>query len=121
MADKVENFYFRMTENEYQELKDKAYKRGISVSEYLRQAAIYNRGDSDACCKDEFILKREYVNELSRLNYEINRVGNNINQIVKDYNSEFYNYADKHKLAELLNEIISLEKSIISMEEKLWQ
>lgn len=122
MADKVENFYFRMTEEEYKKLKENASQKGISVSEYIRQVAIHGiHGNASVLNKDDYMLKRQYVQECNHLNYEINRVGNNINQIVKDYNSEFYSYADKKKLTELLNKIISLEEKVISMEEFLWQ
>ena len=61
MADKVENFYFRMTEEEYKKLKENASQKGISVSEYIRQVAIH--GNASVLNKDDYMLKRQYVQE----------------------------------------------------------
>lgn len=118
MSEKVERFNFRMTASELENLKINAKQRGISVSAYIRDTAVYKNSITS---KEEFVIKKEYLNEIRRLIYEINRIGNNINQIVKSYNSEFYDYSDKEKLNAFLNEIIKIEKDILDMEERLWQ
>lgn len=119
MAEKIRTFEFRMSDKEFEQLKSNAKQRGISISAYIRETAIHQNGIVKN--RNDFMLKKEFIQECNRLNYEINRVGNNINQIVKDYNSEFYSYSEKEKLKSLLNEIIELEKNITNMEKKLWQ
>lgn len=49
--------------------------------------------------------KKERRMELQRLTFEINKIGVNINQIVKNNNSKFYSEGDKEKLGFLLYEI----------------
>lgn len=113
------SFIFRMTTKEFEQLKHNARQRGISVSAYIRDTALHQ--NSITKDKEGFALKRKYIQECNNLNYEINRVGNNINQIVKDYNSEFYSYSEKEQLKLLLNKIIELQKNVIDTGECLWQ
>lgn len=62
---------FRVTENEMSYIKDKADYSGLSVSEYCRKAII-----------DCVVVKRE-MGDVIKVLQELNRIGNNINQIAK--------------------------------------
>lgn len=43
-----------------------------------------------------------------QLVYEVNAIGKNVNQIVHNFNSEFYNEFEKKKLFALLNKLMEL-------------
>lgn len=48
--------------------------------------------------KESFLLEKNLV-------YEMNRIGNNINQIVKNHNAHFYSEKDKRELFYLMREL----------------
>ncbi len=88
----------RFTQNEYNELKEKATQFDMTLSDYIRTTLL---------------SKREKVRPSKcdkRLLYEINRIGNNLNQIAKHCNT--IGTIDKFALKELvdiekkLNEIL---------------
>ena len=58
--------------------------------------------------------KIEQKIELQRLTFEINKIGVNINQIVKNNNSKFYSESDKEKLNFLIYEVIEKLENIKS-------
>ena len=53
--------------------------------------------------------------EMQKLIYEINKIGVNINQIVKDHNSKIYSIGDKEKLNFLLEQVIEKLENIKNM------
>lgn len=52
--------------------------------------------------------------EIMRLRNEINKIGVNINQIVKNNNSHIYKTEEKRRLENYLEEVVLLQKTIIS-------
>ena len=64
----------RFTDDEYNQLKTKADELGISLSTYIRKKTLGNRGKISSKCDKELL-------------YEINRIGNNLNQIAKHCNT----------------------------------
>ena len=81
------NKIFRLSESEVQLLKEKASANGITESEYIRLMISQKPNDYPEIRK----LLKEAINE-------INHIGININQIVKNNNSTFYQKEDKIKL-----------------------
>lgn len=81
--------------------REKEKKSGLDdESKYIRYL-IRNRPSADP----------EIKKTLSNLVFEINKIGVNINQITKDYNSLFYEESDKKKLEALLKQVkFSFEK-----------
>ena len=63
----------RFTEDEYNKLKTKADELGISLSTYIRKKALGNRERISSKCNKELL-------------YEMNRIGNNLNQIARHCN-----------------------------------
>lgn len=87
----------------------------------LKQSKIYgvNRSALVRRIIDEFMIKnkerflsREELLALRNVTNEINKIGININQIVHDYNSGFYNEKDKIRLCEYLDMTEQLLASI---------
>ena len=64
----------RFTDDEYNELKAKADELDIPLSTYIRKKVLGNREKILTKCNKELL-------------YEINRIGNNLNQIAKHCNT----------------------------------
>ena len=99
MNDKVytTNLIVRMTDKEKREVARAASKRGISMSELVRTCVLK---PPEVSRKEFNILKR-------MINYEIRKIGVNVNQIAKKYNE--YSYVEPSlDLLSKLNQIIEL-------------
>ncbi len=86
----------RLTQNEYDSLNRAARRSGLNVSTYLRNMV-----------KDIPSIDPEFKKQLNILINEVNYIGHNINQIVKNNNSGLYSDIDKSRLMEymrILNE-----------------
>lgn len=88
------NKLFRLSESEAQLLKEKATANGMSESEYIRLMISQKPNDYPEIRK----LLKEAINE-------INHIGININQIVKNNNSTFYQKEDKIKLTAYMQRV----------------
>lgn len=94
------NFRIREDQVLYMESQCKTY--GINSSEYIRRLIDKDMGNSvPNRSKEAFLIHKQMV-------YEINRIGNNINQIVKNVNMHYYTEYEKKKLFALMNKIIEL-------------
>lgn len=85
-------FEIRLFDEEVEILEDKAKAQGLSKTEYIREIILYSE------------VKESRRNILSdtkfmKLLYEINRIGNNINQIA--YNSNLIKSTGKQEIKEL--------------------
>lgn len=93
---------FRVTEEEYQTILKRTKQAGIyrnNVSEYVRRQIL----------GEEYPYVRERL--LRRMNYEIRKIGVNINQITARNNSRLYLDSDKKQLTEDLEELKELFRS----------
>lgn len=87
---------FRITEQEYERIKKKTRDAGIrrdNVSEYVRRQVL----------GDEYPYVKERL--LRQMNYQIRKIGVNINQITKRNNSELYFDSDKKQLFQDMEEL----------------
>lgn len=71
----------RLTEDEYNLLTQLASERGITVSELVRRKLFRQRLPQPSPLK---LLSK--VKECKRLSYELNRIGNNLNQVARMVN-----------------------------------
>lgn len=67
----------RLTSNEKALIKKYAKKDGLSVSDYIKRTALK---------QVVFSNRLEYTSDLRTLNFEIHKIGNNINQLAKHVN-----------------------------------
>jgi N-acetylneuraminic acid mutarotase len=86
----------RISYNEKAEIYKRAKISGISTSEYIRKMLLHGK-----------VINRS---ELSELLYEINHIGNNINQAVKLMNT--YLDVSEHDYNYIYNEFLSV-KSLV--------
>ena len=90
----IKRYSLRMTEDEYEQIKSKAFESHLSMNEYIKKSA-----------RGKVIIVVEGLRDLT---IEIKRIGTNINQIAKNINAG--------------NNLTEIEKEILlSEEKKLWQ
>ena len=100
--DKSIHINIRITLQQWNHTKEKCKKYGINYSEYIRRLIDSDMGKQVALQSQfEFLSKKQ-------LAYEINRIGNNINQIVKNVNMHYYTDYEKKKLFAMMQKIIEL-------------
>lgn len=97
--------HFKLTEETTKLLAERSKAENMNESEYIRYLLLN---------QSEHPRSRELELEVMRLRNEINKIGVNINQIVKNSNSHIYREEEKKKLEVCLKEIVSLQKTIIS-------
>lgn len=103
MAEKKDGtFIFRLTDSDREKLFKNAENAGTTASEYLR-GIIHNRSPAR---REDYILIKELINS-------INAVGNNINQIAKNFNSGFFDESEKKELVKLMEELVGNTEQII--------
>ncbi len=86
----------RLTENECKKIMSEAGKKSMNFSSYVRYATKLDKN-----------MDPEFIKAIYKLANEINYIGHNINQVVKNNNSKLYSEIDKARLMEymrILNE-----------------
>lgn len=86
----------RLTENECRKIMKEAKKKNMKFSTYVRYVAKLDKN-----------MDPEFIKAIYKLANEINYIGHNINQVVKNNNSKLYSEIDKARLMEymrILNE-----------------
>lgn len=91
--------HFKLTEETAKLLAERSKAENMNESEYIRHLLLN---------QSEHPKSRELELEIMRLRNEINKIGVNINQIVKNNNSHRYSENDKMDLAEDMEEIKTL-------------
>lgn len=91
--------HFKLTEETAKLLAEHSKAENMNESEYIRYL-ILNESEQPR--------SRELELEIMRLRNEINKIGVNINQIVKNNNSGLYNTYDKNQLFALMNKILEI-------------
>lgn len=97
--------HFKLTEETARLLSERSKAENMNESEYIRYLLLN---------QSEHPRSRELELEVMRLRNEINKIGGNINQIVKNNNSHLYNEEDKMQLKIYLEEIVLMQKSMLS-------
>lgn len=104
IAQKTKRISFRITQEQYEKLLKETEAAQIpngNISEYLRrQAELYNQKDLI------------YWEGMKEIQYQIRKIGLNINQIVRRNNSRLYFKSDKEELVKDLKEIQKLLKEL---------
>ncbi|MCI8570879.1 MAG: MobC family plasmid mobilization relaxosome protein [Lachnospiraceae bacterium] len=91
--------HFKLTEETAKLLAERSKAENMNESEYIRYLLLN---------QSEHPRSRELELEIMRLRNEINKIGVNINQIVKNNNSHIYNESDKIELQTQMNMIKNL-------------
>lgn len=97
--------HFKLTEETAKLLAEHSKAENMNESEYIRYMLLN---------QSEHPKSRELELEIMRLRNEINKIGVNINQIVKNSNSHIYKEDDKIKLILEVDKIKNLLAMVIS-------
>ncbi len=97
--------HFKLTEETAKLLAERSKAESMNESEYIRYLLLN---------QSEHPRSKELELEIMRLRNEVNKIGVNINQIVKNSNSNIYKKEDKNRLEAYLKEIVLLQKTIFS-------
>lgn len=104
MPDKKQGMEYRITVRLdgglYRQLKEKSGAYGMDISKYVRYII-----EKDAEKTKPGLITAEERIYRKQIIYEINKIGTNINQIVKNVNSHFYVRSEKKKLFELMQDV----------------
>ena len=93
---------FRVTEEQNQHIIQECKNLGINESQFLRRLVDFDRGiQVSRITMEQYQINKELI-------YEINRIGNNINQIAKNVNSHVYYEADKRELFVMMKKVEQL-------------
>lgn len=95
MAGKTVRYTVRLTPDEAKMVNENAKAAGMNESAYIR--LMINQKPNDY--PEIRILLKSLINE-------VNHIGVNINQIVKNHNSNFYNESEKERLVAYLRKLI---------------
>lgn len=93
---------FRMTKKEAEWLRQKAESRGMKEAEYIRLLLSQKPNDYP----EIRILLKELLNE-------VNAIGNNINQITRNYNSKLYRTEDRELLCACMRKLNLTVKELV--------
>ncbi len=96
--------HFKLTEETAKLLAERSRSENMNESEYIRYLLL-NQSENPR--------SRELELETMRLRNEINKIGGNINQIVKNNNSHLYRESDKINLIKYMEEINGLVKELV--------
>ena len=91
--------HFKLTEETAKLLAERSKAENMNESEYIRYLLL-NQSENPR--------SRELELEIMRLRNEINKIGVNINQIVKNNNSHIYSESDRIELKLQMEKIVSL-------------
>lgn len=98
----------RLTEQEKMLLRKKAGMQ--DMSKYIRDILFERQGNRKLIPPERFQALEECLRQLKK---EVNHIGVNINQIVKNHNSNFYSSAEKRKLFALMGEVNQKMEQIV--------
>ena len=109
---KDKQIIFRLELNDYEQLKSRADNADMTVSKYLRYQVIKEAGDMTVTPQAEQQLKDYFVN--------VTRLGNNVNQLMREINSDIRTVEqNKDELNSLLlqirPEIINIKSLLTSL------
>lgn len=103
---------FRLEQGDFELLQKRADEAGMSVSKYLRYRVIMEGGDMTVTPQAEQQLKDYFVN--------VNRLGNNVNQLMREINSDIKTVEQNKDslntlLLEIRPEIINIKSLLTSL------
>lgn len=92
----------RLTEEEGRFLQQQSERSGLNESEYMRRLLDAAAG------RAELPVPKEKFLAIKELAQEINYIGHNINQIVRNVNAHFYSEEEKERLFRLMDKVRGL-------------
>ena len=98
--------HFNLTEETAKILAERSQAENMNESEYIRYLLLN---------QSEHPRSRGLELEIMRLRNEINKIGVNVNQIVKNNNSHIYSNSDKIELKSQMHKAVDLMEHMIEI------
>ena len=96
---KDQKINIRLTESEKKKIEEKAKKCSMTISKFI----------ISSCLKDKIIM----INGLDKIDAELRRIGNNLNQLTRLSNERIINVVDLNALRMEVNNIWQLLKQLV--------
>lgn len=96
---KDQKINIRLTESEKKKIEEKAKKCSMTISKFI----------ISSCLKDKIIM----IYGLDKINAELRRIGNNLNQLTRLSNERIINVVDLNALRMEVNNIWQLLKQLV--------
>ena len=97
---KTKGIKFRCEEDDYSSLVKSADNLGLTISEYCRSRLFE---------PDKVLFRATEKKDIQRLVYEINKIGTNINQIVRSCHSK--NWISENEIEKLISQLREVENT----------
>ena len=102
-------FVVRLTDTQYDIIKNRALQTGMSMAGYIRHQAIHGKVNIS-------YLVVASLPELQKLTYEFSKIGNNLNQIARHFNSGgMQSQAIREDINEVIAELLKMSKTVTEM------
>lgn len=98
--------HFKLTEEAAKLLAERSKAENMNESEYIRYLLLN---------QSEYPRSKEMELEIMRLRNEVNKIGVNVNRIVKNNNSHLHRESDKINLIKYMEETNGLIKELVTM------
>lgn len=102
-------FVVRLTDTQYDVIKNRALQTGMSMAGYIRHQAIHGK----VSISYPVVAS---MPELQKLTYEFSKIGNNLNQIARYFNSGgMQSKAIREDINDAIAEIMEMSKKVTEM------
>ena len=98
--------HFKLTEETAKLLAERSKAENMNESEYIRYLLMNQSGH---------LKSKDTELELMRMRNEVNKIGLNVNQIVKNNNSHLYRESDKINLVKHMEEIKGMMEELVTI------
>ena len=98
--------HFKLTEETAKLLAERSKAVNMNESEYIRYLLMNQSGH---------LKSKDTELELMRMRNEVNKIGLNVNQIVKNNNSHLYRESDKINLVKHMEEIKGMMEELVTI------
>lgn len=115
-----EEIRIKVSSEEHKIARDKAEYLGLSMSSYIRDIIVNGKITFDKSNKDTISEMVKLSNCINDFKYEINRIGNNINQLVKviHENNDLY---FEEQLNEALSQFETVNMTFNELTKKIYE
>jgi len=111
MSEKLKQVKVNLYPHQHEQIKNLAKSNNITIAQYIREQLDLNLDPKDTRKIYTETQKKVYKETDPKLLYELNKIGNNLNQIARVLNQK----KDDVNTVEILQSLVSIEKEIKSL------
>ncbi len=111
MSEKLKQVKVNLYPHQYLQIKEKAKSNNVTIAQYIREQLNLNLDPKDTRKIYTETQKKVYKETDPKLLYEINKIGNNLNQIARVLNQK----KDDLNRVEILQSLVKIESDVKSL------